>query len=374
MFRGAALGYAVILFIGVQDDYRHPWAAWAVLAGLAGWSALLTLWPRWHRREPAMMVADLAVAVAAVLSTRLLDQPERIHQGASTLPSIWPAATVLGWAIWKGRRGGLVAAVVVTGADLLELGRLRPRSAGNTVNNIVLLVLVGLIVGYATEVVRAGQAQMAVAVAERAATAERERLARDIHDSVLQVLGFVHREGTGQGGAASDLARLAGEQEVRLRTLISTGPIASPGLGEGDLSAALSRYAGERVGVSGPAQPVLVALDVMKAAAGAVAAALDNVHRHAGPGARAWVLLEDEPDQVTVTVRDDGRGFPAERLAQAQAEGRLGVSSSIRGRIEELGGTVEITGTPGEGTEVELRVPRVPAPPRPAARLGKRWR
>jgi signal transduction histidine kinase len=50
----------------------------------------------------------------------------------------------------------------------------------------------------------------------------------------------------------------------------------------------------------------------------------------------------------------------ADRLARAADEGRLGVAQSIRGRIAELGGTVRIDSTPGQGTEVELTVPRRP--------------
>jgi signal transduction histidine kinase len=70
------------------------------------------------------------------------------------------------------------------------------------------------------------------------------------------------------------------------------------------------------------------------------------------------VLVEDEPDAVTVSVRDDGCGIVPERLAEAEAQGRLGVAQSIRGRIAELHGTVRITSAPDEGTEVELTVPR----------------
>jgi signal transduction histidine kinase len=110
----------------------------------------------------------------------------------------------------------------------------------------------------------------------------------------------------------------------------------------------------------------------VEALAAATTAALDNVRQHAGADARAWVLLEDEPGQVTVTVRDDGPGLSAARLDAARAEGRLGVSASIRGRIEEIGGTVEIIGTLGEGTEVEMRVPRGPRVPRVEAKRF-RW-
>jgi signal transduction histidine kinase len=91
--------------------------------------------------------------------------------------------------------------------------------------------------------------------------------------------------------------------------------------------------------------------------AAAVGAALANVSMHAGEGARAWVLLEDEGSEVVVSVRDDGRGFGSARLAEARAEGRLGVASSIEGRVRDLGGTMTVESAPGAGTEIELRVP-----------------
>jgi signal transduction histidine kinase len=74
------------------------------------------------------------------------------------------------------------------------------------------------------------------------------------------------------------------------------------------------------------------------------------------------VLVDDEGAVVTVTIRDDGPGIPAGRLAEAAAEGRLGVSQSISGRISDLGGSADISSTPGSGTEVRLRVPRAALP------------
>ena len=76
--------------------------------------------------------------------------------------------------------------------------------------------------------------------------------------------------------------------------------------------------------------------------------------------APAWILLEDDGGAVTVTVRDDGPGIPDGRLAEAAAAGRLGVARSIHGRLTDLGGTATLTSTPGQGTEVELRVYRDP--------------
>jgi signal transduction histidine kinase len=113
------------------------------------------------------------------------------------------------------------------------------------------------------------------------------------------------------------------------------------------------------VTVSAPGTPVLLPGRSVSELGAAVGAALDNVRRHAGPQARAWILVEDEPEEVVVSVRDDGPGFDAAvRLGEAAREGRLGVRQSIRGRMSDLGGSAEIVSVPGQGTEVELRVPR----------------
>jgi len=91
----------------------------------------------------------------------------------------------------------------------------------------------------------------------------------------------------------------------------------------------------------------------------ATRAALDNVVRHAGDGAKAWILVDDEGGAVTVNIRDDGTGFPRGRLAEAAAAGRLGVAQSIVGRLRDVGGKACLTSSPGQGTEVELRVSRI---------------
>jgi signal transduction histidine kinase len=90
----------------------------------------------------------------------------------------------------------------------------------------------------------------------------------------------------------------------------------------------------------------------------AVGNALDNVRAHAGPAAHAFVLVEDLGDAVLVSVRDDGVGIASGRLEEAAAQGRLGISQSIVGRLTSLGGSAQLHSDPGEGTEWELSVPR----------------
>ena len=78
---------------------------------------------------------------------------------------------------------------------------------------------------------------MAVAAAERTAAteAERARLARAVHDGVLQVLALVQRRGGELGGEAGELGRLAGEQEIRLRALIrAQDSVVAPAFGDAD--------------------------------------------------------------------------------------------------------------------------------------------
>jgi signal transduction histidine kinase len=127
---------------------------------------------------------------------------------------------------------------------------------------------------------------------------------------------------------------------------------------EVDLRPLLARLGLPAGHLSVPAAPVLLPRPVAAELAAATVAAIDNARRHAGTGAQVWVAVEAEVAEVAVTVRDDGVGVAEGRLAEAAAAGRLGVAQSIRGRITDLGGTVAITSRPGEGTEVECRVPR----------------
>jgi hypothetical protein len=115
--------------------------------------------------------------------------------------------------------GGVLAGLVQFGAAVIVRGGYD----GRTLTSGVLLVTVGAVTGsVATLTVRA-EAELAEATAARAAVAERERLARSIHDGVLQVLALVHRRGNEAGGDWALVATEAAEQEAALRRLITSG-------------------------------------------------------------------------------------------------------------------------------------------------------
>lgn len=361
VFRPLALAYAVWSAWDRRGDMVRPGVAWAVLAVLAAWTLFLVLY---RRRTPWVVLTELGLAAAGVLATRLVDSPAVIAAGAQTVPTIWPAAGVVSAAVLWGRSGGLAAAVLIGAVDLVEVGS----PTGNTVNNIVLLLLVGALIGYSADLAREGHEKLLRALELQAGVRERERLARTVHDGVLQTLAFVNRRGAELGGEAAGLGAMAAEQEQRLRELVSgvsqsSSPPSSAG-GEVDLRVVLAGGGGGGVSVVSPAEPVLLRRPVAEELGAAVAAALDNVRRHAGEGALAWVLVEDEGPTVCVTVRDNGAGMPPGRLEEAAAAGRLGAAASIRGRLRDLGGQAEWSGREGSGVTVRMRAPKDGVPTR----------
>lgn len=354
VFRAAALGYAAVLLVGNFRHYARPVGGWLVVAAMAAWTGY-TIWayaqPR--RRGWPLLAADLLVAAACLLASRWVVRPSGLVLGSPTLPMAWVSAPVIAWAVAGGRRLGVLAAALMGAADVV----VRDGISQATINGTVLMLLAGVVVGHMARLAVEAEQRLQRAVELEAATRERDRLARGIHDSVLQVLALVQRRGAEIGGEAAELGRLAGAQGATLRALITAGA-ATDQHTRLDLRTLVERCAGERVTVAIPATAVWLPAPDAREIAAAVAGALDNVRRHAGEAAQAWLLVEDEPETVTVTVRDNGPGFAAGRLEQACADGRFGVAHSIIGRMRDLGGSATVTATPGGGTEVELRLPR----------------
>ena len=356
------LGYAVVVNALHVQDYRHPLAAGAVLGVLMTWTLVAPWLYRVAAHRPRLVMAELALAVAALLLTPWVRGAAGADSDAPTLASFWIAAPVLACAVQWAWRGGLASALVVGGVDLtVHAG---PSGAG--AGYVFLLVLTGLVAGYAAALVRTGTRERIEAAAVQAAAIERERLARAVHDGVLQTLAYVQRRGAEIGGPAAELAELARDQEEALRGLVQghvngsssrAAPGAPPAAGNRDVAVLLHRHTGRAVSVATPASPVPLPGPDAEELVAAVAAALDNTARHAG-GASAYVLLEDTGDAVVVSVGDDGPGIPAGRLDEAAAAGRMGVTGSIVGRLTALGGTAELITSRGTGTEWELRVPR----------------
>lgn len=179
---------------------------------------------------------------------------------------------------------------------------------------------------------------------------ERADVAAQLHDSVLQTLALIQREDDPR--RAQSLARRQ-ERELRRRLFGIAQPSEVATLA--DALRAASADAEEHYGVAidlvqasdGPLDAGLAAL------AAAAREAIANAGRHAGVE-QVSVLARVSENEASVYVRDRGRGFnPAD-----VADDRQGVRESIVGRMERHGGRASVLSAPGEGTEIELVLPR----------------
>lgn len=278
-------------------------------------------------------------------------QLTEVTQRAPLLPTVWACGPVVAAAVHAGKLAGALVGVIVAGMEIW----LRGAFTTDLACDALLLIGTGFVLGMAATAARRATEQLRRAAHAEAATAERERLARSVHDSVVQVLARVRSRGGQLGGEAGELARLAGEQEIALRSLFSATP--PDPTGEQDLAAALQSLASPRVEVSVPGTAVMLPVGDVEELIAVVREALSNTARHGGLDAKSWVLVEDLGAEVVLTVRDNGPGVETGQLVEAESGGRMGVSRSIRGRVADLGGTLSLV--TGPGTEWEIRLARL---------------
>jgi signal transduction histidine kinase len=189
----------------------------------------------------------------------------------------------------------------------------------------------------------------------RALAEERTQMAAHVHDSVLQTLALIQRS----SDDPQNVVRLARAQERELRAWLFEGK--APGTVGEDASmlaegvGLLQRHIEADHGIT--VQVVLVGdcglTESLRALLDAAREATVNAAKWSG-APEVSLYAEVEPHAVMLYVRDRGRGFdPA-----CVPTDRQGIAQSIKARMARYGGTVVIRSTPGEGTEVELSMPR----------------
>lgn len=353
--RWAALAWLAVVAAVELHRVDHPVVAIGAVCAMAvvtiaAQAALAG--PGWRRAMGApLVVAEVVVAAGAVAADGWVRQGRITGQA---LAGTWPLAAILvvavaGGAVWAAGVGAVLGvaravAVLVAGVAHGQGGR----AATATVSTALLWIVVGAASGTMVRLVRRSQDQLAEATV-------RERMARDLHDGVLQTLALIERR-----SESAEIAQLAREQERDLRDYLFGGDRTHAGL-EAELRAAASRtervWPQLRVTVTVTDDVPPLPADAVAAAAGATAEALTNAAKHGGAKhAVVFADIDEEGGGLFLTVKDDGTGFTV-----GDAPEGAGIARSMRGRIESVGGTVDLRSRPGEGAEVRLAIPAVPS-------------
>src|SRR5690242_6813045 len=312
------------------------------LAGGAGIVLYIALWV-WSKSDRAWW-AVLALLVAASLLLRAVGLSDRAVLGVVLVA----AGLALAW-----RRGGSFrpdAPLSYGGIGLAAAGAVVLFGEGSAPTRVL---APGAVAGALLLIAGPWLWRLALERdAERAArirTEERADVATRVHDSVLQTLALIQRHAEEPRRVAS----LARRQELDLRGwLYADQPV---GDDTSSMLAALSSAAADVDELYGVRVEIASAGDAPPVASLVLAAreAMTNAAKFAGVE-EIDVYAEVSDDEIAVFVRDRGVGFDPASIP----EGRHGVRESIEGRLARAGGTAIVTSTPGEGTEVELRMSR----------------
>ena len=248
------------------------------------------------------------------------------------------------WALAGGvvlAAGGLVLLLATTG----QLANARNGFAAT----LVLLVGIALLTAPIWRRLLDSRAEERTA---RIRSEERATVAAHLHDSVLQTLALIQRH----ADEPQAVSRLARGQERELRAwLYDPKVVREGGTWAGLVAGMVADVESDHELIVDPVVVGDAPVDEALAALGAATReALVNAAKHSGAAA-ADLYTEVTAERVSVFVRDRGKGFDPATVP----DDRRGLRDSVSGRLTRLGGTAEVRSAPGEGTEVELVLPRI---------------
>jgi signal transduction histidine kinase len=249
-------------------------------------------------------------------------------------------------------RSLLTAVLLIAGLAFL-LGGHTSRSALRPLFGVV-LVIAAIVVALGPWWLRVAR-DLIVERQARARAEERADLASRVHDSVLQTLALIQLK----ADSPQQVIQLARAQERELRSWLFDGT--APGSLDQEVTTLAAGVRRIQQDVEAQHEVAVEAVTVGDCDINDDLAALLAAAREATVNAVKWsgapvvsVFAEVEPGQVSLYVRDRGRGFdPA-----AVPGDRKGLAQSIHARMARHGGTATVRSVPGEGTEVSLRMPR----------------
>lgn len=343
------LGFVWMTLLVIVTWFSDPDANLVVVAvaeiAAAGWTVVTIV----TSRNPSTMrtwqfvALDGAIALFVASASFIAGASELFHGG---YPISWLAV-----AAYAGGMRLAVAAAVVLAADQVIGFMLTDRSLVATTGAFVFIVY-GVIFGWTIDTLRRNDARRRAAERAletertgRALEAERLALANELHDSVLQTLQVIRTD----ADDADRVRYLVRSEERSIDRMINR--YRHPGTA--GFEAALLAVRDEVEDLHGVEIRTVIRDDVpltppVAVAVDATREALTNAARHSG-AAIVNLYAEAHSGSVRVFVRDRGVGFDPTTVE----EGR-GMRHSLRERMADAGGTLQITSTPGLGTEVEI--------------------
>lgn len=305
----------------------------------------------------ANLVWPVSIALGGlVLVWRGSDEEERAH-----MSELMGRAPLIGSPERRTRRSTIGRVLVGAVLVVVGLGDLVASSHPllNTIKAVLAanVVIVGFLVIFGPWWLRLAR-DLAVERRERVRNEERANMAATVHDSVLQTLALIQRAAGDQG----EVTRLARAQERELRAWLFEGR--APGSFHRDVSRVSQAViviegdveASHRVAVESVTVGDCELTTELRALLGAGREATVNAAKWSGASSVS-LFVEVEPTQVSIFVRDRGQGFDPD----AVDGDRQGIAESIRARMQRHGGRATIRSAPGQGTEVELVMPRTGA-------------
>jgi signal transduction histidine kinase len=366
LLRWLALVMLVVTILATRHSLSRSWLAY----GLAAAALLVTVMATWRLQINPLgllalpgLVLELLVGTCISLADGWSYEPGHAFSSAQSLGGAWPLAGVLTAGVAWGPIGGGVAGIIIgaarAGSDFangVSISHVSASQVTSMLTTTALYAIAGAVVGRVAILLDRSERTISAARA-------RDEVARTLHDGVLQTLAIVERSTTDPA-----LARLAREQERSLRDFLlalpeAVEPGATPETARGQASSvafALRRAAARFETTFAGKVSVIVASDVpvlkgtvVAALTGAAGEALTNAGKH-GDARHVTVYLEPDTDKrVFCSIKDDGTGFDPRNTAEG-----FGISNSIRARITEMGGKVEIDSIVGQGSEVRIWVNR----------------
>lgn len=357
---------AVFVSLALIQADRGTARAWLVFVAVAliALSGVLVAVAGEGRVWLVVAAAGIALAAIIVYASVLLPNLRAFDSSDSILLSLPKVAIVVFGAVVGRHYSGLVGVGVALAIAELPVAYLSIASGHAYAVDVPVLAcaaLLFLIIGLlrvSRKRTRASEPLIALAEQQEREAAELERAehlsSALVHDTILNELAVV---ATVAPGTLSERARaqIARSLAMRKGDADHAGEMAADVLG-GDVAAAVeeARALGLDVSVAGEVAAVELLDARTSVALGlAVLQCLTNVAAHAGTDAAELTIVSTD-DAVCVMVVDFGVGFVE---AELHAD-RLGLRHSVRGRIADVGGSVQVWSAPGAGTAVSLMVPR----------------